>query len=95
MDSDVVIKIYSQVVGGLPKEQSNYVTDDESSKMWDAITKSVEEIRATGSGLDMVNEIPGETPVGSDGTVSQEPVTASASVIRARAQAAERRRDGK
>jgi hypothetical protein len=91
MDSEVLIQMYSQIVGGLPKDQSKYVTDDESSKAWDVITEQVAEIVATGSGLDMVNEIPKETPVGSEGTVSQEPVTASASVIRARARAAERR----
>jgi hypothetical protein len=91
MDSEVLIQMYSQIVGGLPKDQSKYVTDDESSKAWDVITEQVAEIVATGSGLDMVNEIPKETEVSPDGTVSQEPVTASASVIRARARAAERR----
>ena len=57
MDTDVLSKIYAQVVGGLPKEQSKYVTDDESSNFWDSIAAEVENKGGTGM-FEMVNEIP-------------------------------------
>jgi hypothetical protein len=55
-----VSSIYAQVVNGVPKEQSQHVTDAESSTMWDTIAAEVEEMRAENP--DIVFSIPNEMP---------------------------------
>jgi hypothetical protein len=76
MDTDLLSHMYAEIVAGTPKDQSRYVVDDESSEMWDKVSEDVARLSAAGIGLEMVNEIPGETP-------PIAPVTASA-VDRAR-----------
>lgn len=39
-----VSSMYAQIVRGVPKEQSQYVTDEESSQEWDTIQQQVTEI---------------------------------------------------
>ena len=60
MDSDVMASIYAQVVSGTKKEDSHLVTDEDSSRAWDVLTKQVEQMRANNP--DVHFEIPSEIP---------------------------------
>lgn len=60
MDSDVMTSIYGQIVSGTKKEDSHLVTDDETSRAWDAIAKEVEAMRKKNPNVHF--EIPGEIP---------------------------------
>lgn len=55
MDSEIVSSMYAQIVNGVTKEDCPGVTDDESSRMYDIITKEVAAARAKGYHFDMVN----------------------------------------
>jgi hypothetical protein len=41
MDTDELVSMTVQVILGVPKEDSPYVTDDESSALWDQIEQDV------------------------------------------------------
>lgn len=61
IEARTMSSMYAQiVVGVVPKEQSQYVTDAESAAMWDQISQEVEEIRA--SDPNAVFSIPNEMP---------------------------------
>ena len=50
--------MYGHITAGVPKNKSKYVTDNESSNHWDAISKQVDEIKNNGQSLDMPHDIP-------------------------------------
>ena len=58
MDNNDILKMYGHITAGVPKNQSKYVTDNESSNHWDAISKQVGEIKNNGQSLDMPHDIP-------------------------------------
>lgn len=66
MDSDVMSSVYAQIVNGTAKTDSRFVTDDESSALWDQIAGEVEALRADGVHFEVPHEVPGEpgTPTG-------------------------------
>jgi len=45
MDSEKLSSMYAEILNGKPKEQSRFVTDVESSVLWDKITGEVQAIR--------------------------------------------------
>lgn len=47
MDSGELASMYAQIVRGMAKEDSRFVTDEESSALWDKIAASVEEATRT------------------------------------------------
>lgn len=68
-----VSSMYAQIVRGVPKEQSQYVTDEESSQEWDTIQGQVNEIleRNPQAIFSIPNEMPdadddGEEPDAAD-----------------------------
>lgn len=66
MDSDKLASMYSEIVNGVPKEQSRFAgADQESGALWDQITKEVEDIKAKHPGA--MFEVPSELPSISDG----------------------------
>lgn len=59
MDTDVLGSMYANIVGGVAKEDSPYVTDEETSQMWDQIVANMAANPLPEGGIyDMVNEIP-------------------------------------
>lgn len=79
MDSDVLASMYAQIVRGTPaKEDSKFVTDDESSQLWDTIAAEIAEMREANPQVqfDVPNEVPGapgtavleDAPTGEDPT---------------------------
>lgn len=59
MDTDVLASLFANIVGGVPKEQSPFVTDDETSQMWDDLSADLQEAPLPAGGQwEMVNEIP-------------------------------------
>lgn len=61
MDSDELASMYAQIVNGVPKDKSRFVTDDESSRLWDQITEEVEQTKADNpdAQFSVPNEVPG------------------------------------
>jgi hypothetical protein len=57
MDTDILTSMYAQIVGGLPKEKSTLVTDQDSSDTWDEVAAEVA-AAPKGTTWEMVNEIP-------------------------------------
>lgn len=66
MDSDALASMYAQILNGVPKEQSRYVTDEESGALWDAIESEIEEIRSRDPAAQF--SVPNEVPDGPDDT---------------------------
>ncbi len=60
VDSEVLSSMYAEILRGTPKDQSRYVSGEESSRLWDQITAEVEAQRTTNP--DTVFEIPAEIP---------------------------------
>jgi hypothetical protein len=60
MTSQALASMYAQIVNGVPKEQSKYVTDDESTALWESITREVEQAREADPNV--VFSIPNEMP---------------------------------
>jgi hypothetical protein len=60
MESEKLASMYAEVVNGKPKEQSRFVTDEESSGLWDQITTEVGQIRREhpGAHFSIPNEVP-------------------------------------
>lgn len=59
MDTDVLGKLYANIVGGVAKEDCIYVTDEETGKMWDQIAANMAAKPLPEGGIyEMVNEIP-------------------------------------
>jgi hypothetical protein len=60
VDSDELASMYAQIVNGVPKEQSRFVTDEESSAAWEQIAAEVEQMRADNPNVifDVPNELP-------------------------------------
>lgn len=59
MDSDTLTSMYAQIVrGGIAKEQSQYVTDEESAAKWDVIEREVQQMREQ----NVMFEVPAEIP---------------------------------
>lgn len=75
MDSDDLSSMYGQIVRGVTKEDSRFVTDDESSALWDTIAAEVEAMRAENPQVvfDVPNEFPGEAPDAVSGETPEEP----------------------
>jgi hypothetical protein len=59
-----VASMYAQIVNGLDKENSQHVTDEESSAMWDKIAAEVTEMRAENPNIQF--SIPNEMPDADD-----------------------------
>lgn len=64
MDSDELASMYAQIVNGVPKDKSRFVTDDESSRLWDQIAEEVEQIKADNP--DAQFSVPNELPAMDD-----------------------------
>lgn len=66
MDSDEMNSMYAQIVNGGAKTESRFVTDDESSALWDQIEGEVNALRADGVEFEVPHEVPGQpgTPSG-------------------------------
>lgn len=45
MDSDELASMYAQILNGVAKKDSHYVTDDESSRLWDKISAEVADLK--------------------------------------------------
>lgn len=62
MDSDELASMYAEVVRGVAKEKSRYVTDGESGGLWDKVAADVEEMRAANPKviLEVPTQIPGD-----------------------------------
>lgn len=60
MDSGELASMYAQIVNGKPKDQSRFVTDDESAQLWDEIEAEVAEIRQRNPNahFSVPNEVP-------------------------------------
>lgn len=58
MDTDKLSSMYAQIVLGASKKDSRFVTDEESSKLWDQISEEVKEGKTKGYIFHSVNEIP-------------------------------------
>lgn len=61
MDSDDLSRMYAQITRGVPKEESRFVTDDETSALWDQIASEVDQIRKDHPKAQFAvpNEVPG------------------------------------
>lgn len=65
MTSQELSSMYAQIVNGVTtKEQSKYVTDDESGALWDTISREVAEMREANPNA--VFAIPNEMPDSDD-----------------------------
>lgn len=60
MDSDDLASMYAQIVRGVAKEDSRFVTDDESSALWETIAREV--VTAKAENPEVVFDIPSELP---------------------------------
>lgn len=60
MESQNQFSMYAQIVRGVPKEKSRFVTNEESSRLWDSINAEVEQIKAANPGV--IFDIPNEMP---------------------------------
>jgi hypothetical protein len=60
VDSEALASMYNQIVLGVPKEQSRFVTDEKSSATWDQIAAEVEQMKAENPAVwfDVPNELP-------------------------------------
>lgn len=71
MDSDALASMYGQIVRGVAKEDSHYVTDEESGRLWDQIAAEVEQMRADNPEVQF--EVPNEVPEVPDAAEAAEP----------------------
>jgi hypothetical protein len=71
VDSEKLASMYAEIVNGKSKDQSRFVTDDESSQLWDRVAAQVEQIRRDRPGA--VFSIPNEVPNPPDGSQRAEP----------------------
>src|SRR5262245_28889530 len=51
MDNDLLRHIYSDVLAGVSKANSRYVTDTESSQVWDRLAAEVDAAKTANSGV--------------------------------------------
>lgn len=61
MDSDKLASMTASIANGVPKENSRFVVDEESSKKWDTLAAEIAQIRKDHPGADIgiPHEIPG------------------------------------
>lgn len=69
MDSDQMASMYAQILNGIPKEQSRFVTDEESSDLWDQISAGIERISAENPNAQF--SVPNEVPTIDDGATGE------------------------
>lgn len=55
MDSDDVIRVYTQIVNGTPKADSVVLLTPELSALWDEIAADIEDYKASGFELAVPN----------------------------------------
>lgn len=76
IDSDTVARIYAQVAAGkVTKDESPFVTDDETAAMWDTLQAEVDQAREANPQVqfDVPNEVPDV-----EGVPTQDPAVATA-----------------
>lgn len=60
IDSDVMSRMYAQIVQGIAKDQSTLVVDDEHSQWWDEVAAEVAAMREADPTVTF--EVPNEVP---------------------------------
>lgn len=73
MDSETMARMYAQVVNGQAKEDSRFVTDDESGDSWDKMAAEVAAIRKANPKAQFA--IPNEVPLSDPDAGDDDPVT--------------------
>lgn len=58
MDAADIASMQAQITGGVPKSQSRFVKDPESSRLWDQLVVDIADLRRRGIVIDQANEIP-------------------------------------